>query len=64
MTSFTDVSKAVKSDYTVYIDGVPHKVVYATAGGAVRPIEGVADVYPTSALRQVNVTDIEIRHPY
>ncbi len=59
---FTEASEACKKGHVVYRDGVPHIVEYATAGGAVRPIEGIAHIrrLNETAQREVSVHDINL----
>jgi hypothetical protein len=44
--NFSEASRACKDERVVYFKDEPHIIVYTTAGGMVRPAEGIAHIRP------------------
>ena len=63
--TFSEAVKACNAGTVVYYNNVPHLIEYTTAGGSVRPEEGIADIMPTNpavmtAPTRVDVPDLSL----
>lgn len=54
--NFNEAYGACKDERVVYYKNLPHRVTYATAGGQVRPVEGIAHIKPLNGGDEIEVS--------